>query len=78
MPLVATEALASDSPGLPQSNGVADTGNEDGNKGGLKRPTLDLFWKLGQAKNEKLKRDLKKEQAELGKMLMTNRQKKVF
>ena len=31
-----------------------------------------------QAKNDKLKRDLKKEQQELGKMLMTNRQKKVF
>ena len=31
-----------------------------------------------QAKNDKLKRDLKKEQAELGKMLMTNRQKKVY
>jgi hypothetical protein len=29
-------------------------------------------------KNEKLKKDLKKEQEELGKMLMTNRQKKMF
>lgn len=31
-----------------------------------------------QKKNDKLKRDLKKEQEELGKMLMTNRQKKMF
>jgi len=31
-----------------------------------------------QAKNEKIKRDLKKEQQELGKMLMSNRQKKLF
>lgn len=31
-----------------------------------------------QAKNEKIKRDLKKEQQELGKMLMTNRQKKLY
>lgn len=31
-----------------------------------------------QAKNEKIKRDLKKEQQELGKMLMTNRQKKMY
>ena len=30
------------------------------------------------AKNEKIKRDLKKEQEELGKMLMTNRQKKMY
>ena len=30
------------------------------------------------AKNDKIKRDLKKEQQELGKMLMTNRQKKLF
>jgi len=30
------------------------------------------------AKNEKIKRDLKKEQQELGKMLMTNRQKKMY
>ena len=31
-----------------------------------------------QAKNDKIKRDLKKEQQELGKMLMTNRQKKMY
>lgn len=31
-----------------------------------------------QAKNEKIKRDLKKEQEEMGKMLMTNRQKKMY
>jgi len=30
------------------------------------------------AKNDKLKRDLKKEQQELGKILMSNRQKKVY
>lgn len=30
------------------------------------------------AKNEKIKKDLKKEQEELGKMLMTNRQKKMY
>ena len=64
MPLVATEAMASDTPGLPQTNGVADGSNglpEEGNKGPSeatgKRPTLDLFWKLGQAKNEKQRVD---------------------
>lgn len=31
-----------------------------------------------QAKNDKIKRDLKKEQQELGKMTMSNRQKKVY
>ena len=31
-----------------------------------------------QAKNDKIKRDLKKEQQEMGKMLMTNRQKKMY
>jgi len=29
-------------------------------------------------KNSKIKRDLEKEQQELGKMLMTNRQKKMY
>ena len=61
MPLVATQAMASDTPGHPQvngSNGFAEA--EESNKGapeGGKRPTLDLFWKLGQAKNEKQRVD---------------------
>lgn len=31
-----------------------------------------------QAKNEKIKRELQKEQQEMGKMLMSNRQKKMY